>query len=157
MEPFLIVAIALVALVALRPLGVLAANREVDRYVDQELRQYQVKASAHIYKGAFVGLDAATGYVRPLEAGDVFMGIAYEEADNSSGADGAKKLRVFTLGDFELTLTGAALTDIGASVYASADDTLTLTATSNSLVGKMVDLTAANTIILRMEAIGTGA
>ena len=36
----------------------LTANRQVDHYVDQELRSFQVAASAHVYKGAFVGLDS---------------------------------------------------------------------------------------------------
>ena len=33
----------------------LTANQEVDRLVDQELRQYGLRASAHVYKGGFVG------------------------------------------------------------------------------------------------------
>ncbi len=34
----------------------LTANRDVDHYIDQELRSFQVAASAHLYKGGFVGL-----------------------------------------------------------------------------------------------------
>jgi len=36
----------------------LSANREVDRYVDQDLRTLPVKGSTHIYKGALAGLAA---------------------------------------------------------------------------------------------------
>ena len=66
----------------------LTANRDVDHYVDQELRTFPVAAAKHVYKGALVGTDSA-GYARPLAAGDSFAGIAYEEMDNSAGASGA--------------------------------------------------------------------
>ncbi len=82
----------------------LTANREVDHYIDQELRSFQVAASAQLYKGGFVGLTSG-GYARPLTAGDPIVGIAYEEMDNSSGADGDVAVRVYTLGDFGVTLT----------------------------------------------------
>src|SRR5438132_4379154 len=100
----------------------LSANREVDRYVDQELRTVPVKGSAHIYKGALVGL--ASGYARGLVAGDAFAGIAYEEADNTGAADGAISVRVYTLGDFEHTLSSAGRANNGAAVYASDDATI---------------------------------
>jgi hypothetical protein len=127
----------------------LTGNRELDRYVDQELRRYAVAAGAHVYKGGFVGLNAS-GYARGLVAGDRCVGIAYEEADNSGGADAGVYVRVFTLGDFSHTLAGAAVTDIGKPLYASADDTLTLTAAGNSFVGWVVDRPSANTVIVRL-------
>ena len=130
----------------------LSANRDVDRYVDQELRSFQVAASKHIYKGAFVGLDSS-GYAQPLEAGDVFVGIAYEEIDNSSGSNGDKSVRCYTIGDVGHALSGAALTNIGDPVYASADDTLTFTSTSNTYVGLCVDLPSSGNIILRLDVL----
>ena len=39
----------------------LTANREVDRYVDQELRTLPVKGSTKIYKGGLVGLSGGRG------------------------------------------------------------------------------------------------
>jgi len=128
----------------------LSANREVDRYVDQELRSVPVKASTHIYKGGFVGL-GINGYARPLVANDQAVGIAYEEVNNTSATDGDVEVRVFTQGDFSHALTGAARTNIGDAVYASADDTLTFTSTGNSLVGVCIDRPAANEIILRLN------
>lgn len=128
----------------------LTANREVDHYIDQELRTFQVAASKHVYKGGFVGL-SATGYAQPLVAGDAPVGLAYEEIDNSSGADGDLSVRVYTLGDFGLTLTGAAIAHVGRPVFASADDTLTFTGAGNSYVGLIQDVPAANTIILRID------
>ena len=127
----------------------LAANREVDRYVDQELRSFPVKASAHVYKGALVGHNG--GYARGLVAADPFLGVAYEEADNSAGSDGDKDVRVYTIGDFDLALSGAAVTNLDDLVYASADGTLTFTSTSNSFVGRCVGVPSSGRIVLRLE------
>ena len=128
----------------------LTANREVDHYIDQELRTYQVAASKHVYKGALIGLTSG-GYAQPLVAGDPFVGIAYEEVDNSGGSAGDLSLRVYTLGDFGLTLTGATIASFGRPVFASADDTLTLTGAGNSYVGLLQDVVATNQIILRID------
>ena len=128
----------------------LTANRDVDHYIDQELRSFQVAAGVRVYKGAFVGLTAG-GFARPLNAGDAFVGIAYEEMDNSGGADGDTSIRVYTLGDFGHPLAGAAVGNIGDAVYASTDDTLTFTSAGNSYVGFAVDVPAAGEVILRID------
>jgi hypothetical protein len=131
----------------------LTANRDVDRYVDQELRSLPVKGGAHIFKGGFVGLSG--GHARALTAGDPFAGIAYEEADNSAGGDGAVMVRVFTTGDFEHALTSASRTNNRAAVFASDDGTLTTTAAGNSFVGHQIDVTSANRIVLRIQTTPT--
>ncbi len=128
----------------------LTANSDVDHYIDQELRSFQVAAAKQVFKGALVGL-ASAGYAQPLTGGDRFVGIAYEQIDNTSGANGDVSARVYTLGDFGMTLSGAAITDVGRPVFASADDTLTFTATGNSYVGVVQDLIATNEIILRID------
>jgi len=132
----------------------LSANQEVDHYIDQELRTFKVAASAHVYKGALVSVKT-DGYAHGLVAGELFVGIAYEEADNSSGADGAKSVRVYTLGDFDHALSGAAIANVGDAVYASADGTLTFTATNNSYVGVCIDVPSSGNIILRLDAYRT--
>jgi len=132
----------------------LSANRDLDHYVDQELRSFKVAAGAHIHKGGFVGLSVG-GFARSLTAGDVFVGIAYEESDNASGAAGDISVRVYTLGDFGHALGGAAISNTGDAVYASADDTLTFTGTSNSYVGYAVDVPSSGQIILRLETFKT--
>ncbi len=128
----------------------LTANQDVDHYVDQELRSLQVAAAAHIYKGGLVGVTTG-GYAQPLIAGDAFAGIAYEEIDNTSGAAGDVSVRVYTQGDFGVTLAGAAVTDIGRPVFGSADDTFTFTGAANSFVGVVQDFISANTIIVRID------
>jgi len=128
----------------------LTANREVDHYIDQELRTYAMATAVRIYKGAIVGL-LAGGYARPLAAGDRFAGIAYEEMDNTAGANGAKSVRVYTLGDFGVALSGAAVADMGRPVFASADDTLTFVAAGNTFVGVVQDFVSSGNIILRTD------
>lgn len=131
----------------------LTANRDVDRYVDQELRSLPVKGGSHIFKGAFVGLSG--GYARPLIAGDAFAGIAYEEADNSAGADAALMVRVFTMGDFEHALASASRGGNRNPVFATDDGTLTLTAAGNSFVGHQIEVPSPNRIVLRIQVTPT--
>ena len=132
----------------------LTANVGLDHYVDQELRTFELSAAVHVFKGALIGLTTA-GFARPLVAGDAFVGIAYEEVDNSAGTNGLASARVYTLGDFGLALSGATQTQVGDAVYASADDTLTFTATANSFVGVAIDVPTAGNIILRLDVLRT--
>ncbi len=129
----------------------LTANRDVDHYIDQELRSFQMAASKNLYKGALVGL-SSTGYAQPLVAGDSFVGIAYEAMDNSSGSDGDVTVRVYTLGDFGVALTGATVADLGRPVFASADDTMSFVGAANSYVGVVQDFITTNEIILRIDS-----
>lgn len=93
-------------------------------------------ASTKYYQGTFAGLKAADGTVRPLVAGDRFLGLIPEQVDNTNGSSGDKVLRLETGVDIKRAVTGAsAVGDRGKAVYASDDNTLTLTAAGNSLVG----------------------
>lgn len=113
---------------------------------------FQVKASSKIYAGGFVGDDAA-GAARALVAGDPFYGVAESVADNSAGAVGAVRVRTLLEGKIVMAVTGVTgIGDIGASVYASADDTLTLTLTSNSLMGKVVDVVSGTTCVVSFKS-----
>src|SRR5574343_1936369 len=93
-----------------------------------DFTEYPVAASTKIYQGALVGLKS-DGYARGRVAGDLFVGHATAQADNSATAtDGA--IRVETYADdysAEVTLSGVAVTDVDAEVFASDDGTLTLT------------------------------
>lgn len=81
-----------------------------------------------IYKGSLVGLDLASGHVRPWNdaAGYVFVGIALEKVVG----DGTERCTVSVgpvlVKSATITLTSAAA-DNGRPVYASDDDTFTMT------------------------------
>jgi len=136
----------------------LTANRELSRYVDQELRSFPVAAAGQVFKGALVGLDRATGHVRNLAAGDLFAGIAYEATDNSTGAGGERNVRVYTLGDFILTASGANTTWVGAPVYAEDDATTTVLPTAGqSYCGSLIAFLGNGQGIVRIEPFGASA
>lgn len=104
-------------------------------YEQGDIEEYPVIASDIIYEGAAVG-ENGSGYARPLAAGDAFMGFAIEKVDNSTGAAGAKTVRVKQRGYIRLPVTSLAITDNDlVKVYASDDDTFTKASTGNSLIG----------------------
>lgn len=117
----------------------LAARAIRNIYIPDDEEGYPVVAADIIYEGAAVGENGA-GYARPLVAGDVFLGFAIEaDVDNSAGVAGDKNVRVKTKGRIELDVAGANSVTVndGPLVYASDDDTFTLTATGNSPIGRV--------------------
>jgi hypothetical protein len=105
-----------------------------------------------IYEGAAVG-DNGSGLARPLVAADPFLGFAERTADNSAGAASALRVRVRTRGQVQLAVTGAAsAADVSETVYASDDDTFTLTAGSNTALGKVSRWVSGTTCIVAFEA-----
>lgn len=93
-----------------------------------------VIAADIIYEGAAVG-DNGSGYARPLQAGDPFRGFALRKADNAAGAAGDITVKVVRRGRIVLPISALAITDVGKAVYASDDDTYTLTQGSNTCIG----------------------
>ncbi len=115
-----------------------------------------VKAAAKVYSGSMVG-DSA-GFGRGLVAGDVFRGHALEQRDNTDGSAGDLNVKV-KHGRYRLEaeVTGAsAVTDVTKDVYASDDQTLTLTKGSNSFVGKGVRWLTGTTCVVEFRS-GEGA
>ena len=113
---------------------------------------YPVDASTTIYEGAAVGNNA--GYSRPLQAGDVFQGIAVEMADNSAGSAGDARIEVRTKGRARLTVAGATAITANAlvAVYASDDNAFTTTAGSNSLIGYIAQYLASTDCVVEFDA-----
>lgn len=129
----------------------LSSDVNIDRYVDQQLRTYAVKAGEVIYRGALVGLDRSSGFVRPLQPTDQFQGLSYEHCDNSSGADGGREVILFTQGDFEFELAGADYTYIGRPIFATDDNTLTLYGANASYIGRIIGVPVAGKVIVRID------
>lgn len=104
-------------------------------FLEGEFSDYPVIASDIIYGGAVVG-ENGSGYARPLQAGDPFLGFADYQADNSTGSAGDKVVRTRTKGVARLAISSIAITaNDRPAVYASDDNTFTLTASTNSLIG----------------------
>lgn len=111
----------------------LAADKSRD-YYQGDIHEEPVVATDIIYEGAAVG-DNGSGYARPLVAGDPFRGFADEQADNAAGAAGAINVRLRKRGYIKLPIASIAITDKGKDVFASDDDTFTLTQGTNTRIG----------------------
>lgn len=149
---FSILAVLVIAFLA-RPLFAASANATLNRFVDQELRSYPVGAAVHIYRDTAVGVDPA-GHLKAFVPGDVFVGIAYEECDNSAGAAAALNCRVYVLGDFELPLTSVAKTDTGRPLFATADNTFALTGHPDAYVGRILNKERTDYCVVRLKSPG---
>ncbi|BBK44130.1 hypothetical protein STVA_41500 [Allostella vacuolata] len=126
----------------------------VDKPRDEELgdqNDLPVIAADIIYEGAAVG-DNGSGYARPLVAGDPFRGFAITRADNAAGLAGARSVRVRHHGRAVLPVAGIAITSVGAVVYASDDDTFTMTASTNSPIGTVVRFVSSGIGVVEYDA-----
>jgi hypothetical protein len=104
---------------------------------DEFLNELPTIASDIIFDGAAVGELNDTGTYQPLGTGstvDRFAGFALEKCDNSAGAAGDRKVKLKQRGRIVLNVTGVtAITDVGKTVWATDDDTFTLTYASGAI------------------------
>lgn len=133
----------------------LTADRELKFFASQELIDLGVDDNVKIYKGGLVGRDRATGYARALVAGDEFLGVAYKQADNTitGHTAGGINVRLHQAVDIVHDLSFVVQADVGKEVYASADDTLTLTPTGNSRIGRIVALDSGSVVRVRCQPV----
>jgi hypothetical protein len=131
----------------------LAANK-VRQYGVGEIEEYPVIASDSIFEGAAVGEDAS-GYARPLVAADPFLGFAEGPALNESGGVGAVNVRVRTRGRVTLSVTGASAITANDRpiVYASDDDTFTLSANTNTPIGRVSRWISGTLCVVEFDAL----
>tara|TARA_R110000782_G_scaffold3511_1_gene12884 strand:- start:794 stop:1195 length:402 start_codon:yes stop_codon:yes gene_type:complete len=106
-----------------------------------------------IFKGAIVKINAA-GFYAPMaaEASAFMAGIAYEKCDNSGGSAGDLECKVLREGVFELAGAGFAQADVGSTVYASDDQTVSTTQGTNEIaVGKIAQVVSATLVRVDIE------
>jgi len=117
------------------------------------IQEYPMVAADVIYEGAAVGENGA-GFARPLVAGDPFLGFAESVVDNSLGAAGDRRVRVKRFGQVQIPVTGAAAitANDGPVVYASDDDTFTLTAGANSPIGRVSRWVESGVCVVAFDA-----
>ena len=133
-------------------MATLGANKS-RAYELGDAQEYPVVATDIIYEGSAVG-ENASGYARPLVAGDPFLGFAMRKADNSAGVAGAIGVEVKRRGQIQLPVAGA--TAVTANdrplVYASDDDTFTLTASTNSIIGRVSRWVSSGICVVEFDA-----
>ena len=123
------------------------ANRS---YELGDINQLPVKGGSVIYEGAAVGSNSS-GYAKSIANGDKFSGFADEKIDNSSGGDGAKTIRLRKRGSVLLDISGVTLADINKSVYATDDNTFTLSATSAVYIGQISRIDSSGVAVVEFD------
>jgi len=117
-----------------------------------DINEFPVLGGELIYRGAAIGLEVASGYVRDLQVGDKFLGFAEDNIDATNASDGEKNIRVKRRGNVTLELSGAALTDVGKSIYATDDNTFTLSNTSSVYIGQIIRHQLGDEVIVDFDA-----
>ena len=114
--------------------------------------EYKVAAAARIYAGALVCVNGS-GYAVPGAdtSGFKFVGVAVEGADNSAGSNGSISVRVRRKGIFRFAASGMAITDIGASVNVSDDQTVAKATTNSVACGKIAEFVSATVLGVDIE------
>jgi hypothetical protein len=126
----------------------------------EDVITYPVVANDVIFRGSAVGLDATTREASPLVADETFVGFAVRQCDNTGGAAKAKRVEVRQRGAVVLPITSVASTDVGKKVYASDDNTFTLSADDGSggdytLIGVIRDVPTSGLATVEFDALTT--
>jgi hypothetical protein len=132
---------------------------QVIKVQEGDRRSYPVEESTRIYQGTLVYVNAA-GYACDVTATGVnaFVGIAVAEADNTSGADGAIEVEVYTEGDFELTGTFNSITDVGMPAYGDDNYAVVVALGASSVrIGRVVRFVSTTKAIIAIKPSGVGA
>jgi hypothetical protein len=111
-----------------------------------------VIASDILYEGAAVGMVVGTGHCRPLAAGDVFVGFAERQCDNSAGAAAAKTVALVKSGEIKLSVSGAVITDVGQPVYATDDDTFVFSPVGGVFIGYVKRFVSSGVVVVEFDA-----
>lgn len=130
-----------------------ALTKDTNRiYELGDVNEVPVKGGALIYQGAAVGANTS-GYAKPIQAGDLFLGFAEDPVNNLNGSDGVKNVRIKKRGSILLDISGITLADINKSVYATDDNTFTLVATSAVYVGKISRIDASGSALVEFSLV----
>lgn len=103
---------------------VLTADRKTERK-QGAIFGLPVAASAQIYSGAMLNVDSG-GYLTPAGdiAGETFVGVAKQAADNSSGANGDITCEGYLKGVFQMNGSGFTQADLVKEAYVVDDNTI---------------------------------
>lgn len=114
-----------------------------------DVNELTVAATVTIYEGAFVFALKADGtavVASPALSTHAFAGIAIQ------GATAGNRVRIKDRGKVVMAVTGASAASVGAIVYASDDNTLTLTASTNVPVGYVSRHITSTTCLVEFRA-----
>lgn len=118
----------------------LSADRLTDYREGIEI-ELPVENAVTIYAGSMVCINGSTGMANPAadSAGFQFVGVAMEQADNSSGSDGDITVRVRRKGVFKFAASSIAAAHVGDPMYVVDDQTFDETDPGNGIIcGRLV-------------------
>lgn len=130
----------------------LAANKP-RTFESGSRNELPVIADDCLYEGAAAGLVNGSGHIRPLTAVDRFAGFMEEKADNTGGAAAAINGRLIESGKIRLPIANLVITDQGLPVYATDDDTFSLSPVGGVFVGFVHRFEAAGYGIVKFDAL----
>lgn len=117
---------------------------------------YPVKTAVHIYRGALVALDADGDLKLAADAAsEIVVGVALDEADNTSGDDGDIECTV-DIGECQMEFVHTAGDQTGANrgdvVYADGDDAVDIEAnvTNEYPVGVITEVKSATVVKVQL-------
>lgn len=122
---------------------------KIRRFELGDLNALTVASGVTIYEGAFVFALKSSGeavVASPAISTHVFAGVA------TRGATAGQAVPLRFRGLVEAPVTGASAASVGAIVYASDDDTLTLTSSTNVPVGTVHRHVASTTCIVEFRS-----
>ncbi|MEF2968351.1 hypothetical protein V3851_23750 [Paenibacillus sp. M1] len=128
----------------------LSKGRNTPEVAEGRTLMLPVKGGAKIFDGSIVAVDAAGFAVPGTKAtGLTAAGRAEELVDNTSGTDGALSIRVrrgvFVWSNSQTGTIGAK--DVLKNCYIEDDETVTITATSASIAGKVLGFEDGDVIV----------
>ena len=128
------------------------AARDARRQEDNILPYKQ--AAVDLFAGEIVSLNAAGFAKKGADtASEKVVGVADKTVRNSTGAAGAKEVRVWTYGVFTFAFSGTATqADTGKDVFVMDSQTVALaaTATNDIKVGSIVEVLSATSVRVRL-------
>lgn len=114
-------------------------------------------AAVNIYAGTFVFKDASagTGTSTTNSGANPFFGLAAVQCDNSGGSAGDLKADCHRSGVFDLVGSGFTQADVGKSVYASDNYTITLTQAATAVfIGRIARYVSATVVGVEIDSTG---
>lgn len=115
---------------------------------DRDKCAFPVVTGVKIPAGTMFFITTAGFATNVIAAGaNIFGGVAYKTADNTSGASGDVWVEGYREGLFRMAASGLAQTNVPDKVYAVDNNTLSLTSTNQTYVGTIAEYVSATECI----------
>lgn len=114
------------------------------------IANYPLGSSARIFMGSWVGLNSSAA--RALVAGDTFLGLAVNDSANEAAGDDDVAVAMEGLVWVPAITGSTGLGDLGDLVYAANDNDLTETASTNTLIGTIVNYDADKGFLVHFKS-----